>query len=204
MGVWRHRIVLTAALVLASTSAFASSALAGWQDRATLADMDRLDDLPQIRFLAVDQTHSGFGQGDASIIHKVMQPESRTVPRRALTGNWKCRQIKLGGISSYMVYPDWFNCRIRQDKNGLVFEKLNGSQLMSGRLYEERGAFVYLGASWVKGEGRHAYSGRAPSLGGAVRSDDQIGLLSGIGNDHLRLEIPATQESLLDVVEMVR
>ena len=44
----------------------------------------------------------------------------------------------------------------------------------------------------------------APSLGGAVRSDDQIGLLSGIGNDHLRLEIPATQESLLDVVEMVR
>lgn len=204
MGVWRHRIVLTAALVLASTSAFASSAFAGWQDRATLADMDRLDDLPQIRFLAVDQTHSGFGQGDAGVIHKVMQPETRTVPRRALTGNWKCRQIKLGGISSYMVYPDWFNCRIRQDKNGLVFEKLNGSQMMAGRLFEARGAFVYLGASWVKGEGRHAYSGRAPSLGGTVRSDDQIGLLSGIGNDHLRLEIPATQESLLDVIELAR
>lgn len=199
MGVGILRVLLTAAITLASTSAFAS-----WQDRATLADMDRLDDLPQIRFLAVDQTHSGFGQGDASAIHRVMQPESRTIPRRALTGTWKCRQIKLGGISSYMVYQDWFRCRIRQDRNGLVFEKMNGSQLMSGRLYEERGAWVYLGASWVKGEGRHSYSGRAPSLGGSVRSDDQIGLLTGIGNDHLRLEIPATQESLLDVVELTR
>lgn len=199
MGVGILRVLLTAAITLASTSAFAS-----WQDRATLADMDRLDDLPQIRFLAVDQTNSGFGQGDSAAIHRVMQPESRTIPRRALTGTWKCRQIKLGGISSYMVYQDWFNCRIRQDKNGLVFEKMNGSQLMAGRLYEERGAWVYLGASWVKGEGRHSYSGRAPSLGGAVRSDDQIGLLSGIGNDHLRLEIPATQESLLDVVELTR
>lgn len=204
MGVRTLRGFLTAALVLVSTSAFASSAFASWQDRATLADMDRLDDLPQIRFLAVDQTHSGFGQGDAGAIHRVMQPESRTIPRRALVGTWKCRQIKLGGISSYMVYQDWFRCRIRQDRNGLVFEKLNGSQLMAGRLYEERGAFVYLGASWVKGEGRHAYSGRAPSLGGTVRSDDQIGLLTGIGNDHLRLEIPATQESLLDVVELTR
>ena len=34
--------------------------------------------------------------------------------------------------------------------------------------------------------------------------DDQIGLLTGIGNNHLRLEIPAVQESLLDVVELVR
>ena len=199
MGVGILRVFLTAAITLASTSAFAS-----WQDRATLADMDRLDDLPQIRFLAVDQTHSGFGQGDVRAIDRVMKPESRTIPRRALLGTWKCRQIKLGGISSYMVYQDWFRCRIRRDRNGLVFEKLNGSQLMSGRLYEERGAWVYLGASWVKGEGRHSYSGRAPSLGGTVRSDDQIGLLTGIGNDHLRLEIPATQESLLDVVELTR
>jgi hypothetical protein len=202
MGVGILKIFLTAAITLASTSAFASST--AWQDRATLADMDRLDDLPQIRFLAVDQTHSGFGQGDARVIDRVMKPESRTIPRRALLGTWKCRQIKLGGISSYMVYQDWFRCRIRRDRGGLVFEKLNGSQLMAGRLYEERGAWVYLGASWVKGEGRHSYSGRAPSLGGTVRSDDQIGLLTGIGNDHLRLEIPATQESLLDVVELVR
>jgi hypothetical protein len=37
-----------------------------------------------------------------------------------------------------------------------------------------------------------------------VTPDDQIGLLTGIGDNHLRLEIPAVQESLLDVVEFKR
>jgi len=37
-----------------------------------------------------------------------------------------------------------------------------------------------------------------------VTPDDQIGLLTGIGNNRLRLEIPAVQESLLDVLEFTR
>jgi hypothetical protein len=37
-----------------------------------------------------------------------------------------------------------------------------------------------------------------------VTPDDQIGVLAGIGNNHLRLEIPATQETLLDVIELAR
>ena len=37
-----------------------------------------------------------------------------------------------------------------------------------------------------------------------VTPDDQIGLLTGIGDNHLRLEIPAVQESFLDVVEFTR
>ena len=47
---------------------------------------------------------------------------------------------------------------------------------------------------------------RAPlaALGAQVTPDDQIGLLTGIGNNHLRLEIPAVQESLLDVLEFTR
>ena len=63
---------------------------------------------------------------------------------------------------------------------------------------------MYLGASSVRGEPWDNYSGRTPSIGAAVTPDDQIGLLTGIGNNHLRLEIPAVQESLLDVVELVR
>ena len=56
----------------------------------------------------------------------------------------------------------------------------------------------------MRGERIDPYSGRTPSIGAAVTPDDQIGLLTGIGNNHLRLEIPAVQESLLDVVELVR
>jgi hypothetical protein len=75
---------------------------------------------------------------------------------------------------------------------------------MGGFLYPERGAWVYLGSSAVRGERIDPYSGRTPSIGATVTPDDQIGLLTGIGNNRLRLEIPAVQESLLDVVELVR
>jgi hypothetical protein len=147
---------------------------------------------------------NGEGRGDWRAIPRVMRPEGRAVPANAMIGNWRCRQIKLGGMSSYMVYDQWFSCRIRPHNGGLVFEKLNGSQRMAGFLYPEKGAWVYLGASSVRGEPWHNYSGRTPSIGASVTPDDQIGLLTGIGNNHLRLEIPAVQESLLDVVELVR
>ena len=147
---------------------------------------------------------TGEGRGDWRVIPRVMQREGRAIPANAMIGNWRCRQFKLGGMSAYMVYDQWFNCRIRPHNGGLVFEKLNGSQRMGGFLYPEKGAWVYLGSSAVRGERIDPYSGRTPSIGAAVTPDDQIGLLTGIGNNHLRLEIPAVQESLLDVVELVR
>jgi hypothetical protein len=73
-----------------------------------------------------------------------------------------------------------------------------------GTLYPDNGAWVYLGASSARGEPVHAYSGASASIGASVTPDDQIGLLTGIGDNHLRLEIPAVQESLLDMVEFKR
>jgi hypothetical protein len=107
-------------------------------------------------------------------------------------------------MSSYMVYDAWFSCNIRPYNGGLLLQKMNGSQRFVGFLYPENGGWVYLGASSAKGEPYHNYSGRSPAIGAQVTPDDQIGLLTGIGNNHLRLEIPAIQESLLDVVEFAR
>jgi len=186
-------------LSLASTPVFA-----GWRDEAAPADIARIEQLPQIRQAAIQDAQHGQGRGDWHVIPRVMEPEGRGIPAQALVGNWRCRQIKLGRMSSYMVYDQWFSCNIRPINGGLQLQKMNGSQRFVGLLFPENGAWVYLGASSVKGEPWHSYSGRAPSIGAQVTPDDQIGLLTGIGDNHLRLEIPAAQESLLDIVEFAR
>jgi hypothetical protein len=186
-------------MTLAATPSFA-----GWQDQASQADTNRLVQLPQIREAALADAQAGPGRGDARAIGQVMEPEGRAIPARALVGTWRCRQLKLGGMSSYMVYDQWFSCRIRPINGGLLLQKMNGSQRFMGALYPENGAWVYLGASSARGEGWHDYSGNSASFGAEATPDDQIGLLTGIGDNHLRLEIPAVQESLLDVVEFRR
>jgi hypothetical protein len=190
------KTILALALTLAATPSFA-----GWQEQASRADVARLAQLPQIRATAVEDAQRGAGRGDARAIRTVMEPEGRAIPERALVGTWRCRQLKLGRMTSYMVYDGWFSCSIRAHNGGLVLQKMNGSQRFMGTLYPENGAWVYLGASSAKGEPWHQYSGASASVGAKVTPDDQVGLLTGIGDNHLRLEIPAVQESLLDVVE---
>lgn len=194
-----NRILLGLALTLAATPSFAA-----WQDYASRGDLERLGQLPQIRASALEQSRAGRGEGDARVISSVMSPEGRGIPANALIGTWRCRQLKLGGMESYMVYSAWFTCSIRPHNGGLMLQKMNGSQRFQGALYPQDGGWVYLGASSARGEPWHEYSGRSASFGAEVTPDDQIGLLTGIGDNHLRLEIPAVQESLLDVVEFRR
>ncbi len=199
MGGRTVRNFIFGALALASTPAFAD-----WRETASAADIARIDKLDQIRALAIDDARKGRGQGDPRVIGQVMEPEGHAVPSQALLGNWRCRQIKLGGMTSYIVYDGWFGCEIRPFRGGLLLQKTDGSQRFVGQLFPENGAWAYLGASRVRGEPWHNYSGASPALGTQVTPDDQIGLLTGIGDNHLRLEIPAIQESLLDVVEFKR
>lgn len=190
---------LALALSLAATPSFAA-----WQDYASRGDLERLSHLPQIRSQALTDARASGGQGDARAIDAVMGPQGRGIPASALVGSWRCRELKLGGMSSYMVYSAWFRCSIRAHNGGLMLQKMNGTQRFQGALYPENGSWIYLGASSARGEGWHTYSGNGASLGASVTPDDQIGVLTGIGDNHLRLEIPAVQESLLDVVEFRR
>jgi hypothetical protein len=204
MGVRTLKTLFLALALSLSAAPFSQSAFAGWRDQASPADVERLQQLPQIRDAALADAQHGEGRGDWRAIPHVMQPEGRAVPASALIGDWRCRQIKLGRMTSYMVYDQWFSCNIRPFNGGLLLQKMNGSQRFVGFLFPENGAWVYLGASSARGEPWHNYSGASPASGAQVTPDDQIGLLTGIGDNRLRLEIPAVQESLLDVVEFAR
>jgi Domain of unknown function (DUF4893) len=203
MGIRTVRFSTALAFCLALLS-IPASAQDGWQDYVSAADIDRLEQLPQIREAALADAEQGRGHGDARMVARVMRPEGHAINANDLVGHWRCRQIKLGRMESYVVYERWFDCNIRALGNGLALEKTGGSQRFAGRLFPDNGAWVYVGASRVRGEPRRHYSGASPGLGTAVTPDDQVGLLTGIGDNHLRLEIPAVQESLLDVVEFTR
>jgi hypothetical protein len=75
---------------------------------------------------------------------------------------------------------------------------------MGGTLYPEGSGYVYLGASWVKGEHPHRYSGNGASVGAHATPDDQIGRMTATTNG-ARLEMPyPLQESTFDVIELRR
>jgi len=193
--------LLLGAAVLALT---ATAASAGWQDVASQFDQQRLARLGEAKEKALAEAHAGAGSGDASAIASALAPASHAPSAGELAGAWRCRTIKLGGITPYVVYA-WFNCRIGQRGGGLYFEKTSGSQHTNGFLYPGEGGLIYLGASSVTGEPPHAYSGSGASAGAAATPDDQIGILTAIDARHLRLEMPfPLQESTLDVIELKR
>jgi hypothetical protein len=181
---------LTVALALAAPVA----AHAGWRDEASAFDQNRLARLDEARAKGLAEA------GDPGAAHEALDaaPVGSSV-----TGTWRCRTIKLGGMAPSVVYS-WFRCRISERSGALMFEKISGSQRMAGQLYPEGNGYVYLGASAVKGERPHLYSGAGASAGAHATPDDQIGLLTATAGG-ARLEMPyPLQESTFDVVELRR
>ena len=192
-------------IFLASVLALAAStAQAGWQEQASAFDQHRLSSLAEAKQKALGEAQSGSGSGDITAIRSALESEGHPSSAGEIAGAWRCRTIKLGGITPYVVYS-WFNCRISNRGGAPFFEKLSGSQRTSGFLYPGEGGLVYLGASYVIGEQPHAYSGNGASAGATATPDDQIGLLTSIDGHHARLEMPyPVLESTLDVIELKR
>ncbi|HEV2561511.1 MAG TPA: DUF4893 domain-containing protein [Rhizomicrobium sp.] len=190
--------ILEAALVAACVS---TAAQAGWQDQASQADAQRLSQLDESRSKGLEAAQSG---GDMAAIHEALDGAPASISGDALTGNWHCRSMKLGGMMPSIVYK-WFTCRISHRGGGLFLEKLNGTQRTAGFLYPDSNGFVYLGASSETREPPHAYSGNGASVGATLTPDDQIGLFTASSSRAARVEFPyPVQESVFDILELRR
>jgi hypothetical protein len=199
-----RKSTLKALAVTAALAASITAASAGWQDQASDFDKGRLAALGDAKTKALGEAKGSGGTGDASAIDAVLGPASHAPSAGEVTGSWRCRTLKLGGVTPYVVYS-WFNCRIAMRGGGLFLEKTSGSTRTAGFLYPGDGGLVYLGASSVVGEPQHVYSGNGASAGAAATPDDQIGILTAISANHLRLEMPyPVQESTFDVLELKR
>jgi hypothetical protein len=196
------RALAIGALLISAFVFGASAAWAGWQDDASAYDQNRLSKLEEAKAKALSEASAG---PDMATIHAVLDPAAESASAGALAGNWRCRTIKLGGMTTDVVYS-WFRCRISDREGGLWFEKITGSQRVAGRLYpNESGGFVLLGAMSVGNEPPHRYSGSGASAGADATPDDAIGLLESTGGRSARIEFPyPVQESTFDVIELKR
>lgn len=183
-------------------------AAAGWREDATARDMQRLEQLAEAKAKGLMEAGNAT-PSDLAAIRSILQAGVTPASPTNVTGNWRCRMMKLGGLTPAIVYS-WFKCRITAKGGRLFFEKLTGSQRTSGYLYPEGGSFVYLGAQYVgtgygPTEKRPAYSGTGAAAGAVDTPDDQIGLLSLTTSGRARIEFPyPVQESVFDVLELKR
>ena len=189
---------------IASFLLVSTAANAGWQEQASRFDAQRLSRLDESRAKGLDEASRGAPAADLAAIRSVLDAPAVEASSSAVEGAWRCRTIKLGGITPDVVYG-WFRCRISLKGGAPYFEKLTGSQRTSGFLYPQGGGFVYLGASYVIGEQPHAYSGNGAEAGAGATPDDQIGLFSLLADGRARLELPYPRlESTFDVIELRR
>ena len=200
-----RKVKIVAAALLGVSILIPSIAFADWRNSASDYDIRRLSLLEQWRDKAIWEAQNySDSTGDFNALKNALEPQGRTVPAQALIGNWRCRNMKMGGVNAFIVYQ-WFDCSIRPVNGGLMLQKHNGKLRTRGLLYPENGAWVYLGSQSARGEALGIYSGRAPSAGAPATPDDQIGLLTGIGPNRLRLEIPGpVEESTYDIIEFAR
>jgi hypothetical protein len=198
MQAWR----LKGAVIAFSLCASLGAAHAGWREDASAYDVKRFSMIEESKSRGLSEAQSG---PDAALVHAVLDPAAVTTSEGALTGNWRCRTIKLGGMTADVVYS-WFKCRVSERDGALVFEKVSGTQKLNGRLYaNDTGGYVLLGALSAKGEPAHRYSGSNPSAGAQATPDDVIGLFEATGGATARIEFPyPVQESVFDVIEMKR
>jgi len=187
--------LLLAALGLISIAlpAFADGQV---QKLITAADKARLDKYDDTRKAALEEASAGK-PAEVKQLDDLLARPLVTFSENDLTGNWKCRTIKAGGISPLVIYG-WFKCKVTDDGSGWKLEKTSGSQRTTGRFFDdgERRA-IYLGSFSVNNDKAKPY--------GSGPESDQVGYAFRNSATEWRIEFPAPYyESKLDIMEFRR
>jgi hypothetical protein len=114
-------------------------------------------------------------------------------------GTYKCRTIKLGGMSDLVVYQ-WFKCEVSSGNGVLTLRKVTGSQNFTGTLEPAGSGLLFKGAL------SYGYETTAKRYGDDPERD-QVGCVTKDFEDGTSfvLELPyPVFESLHDVIELRR
>lgn len=186
-------IALIAALALPTGSALADGVV---QKLMTPADKARLDKHDETRKAALTEARAGDPAEFAALDALLAKPLLST-PDFDLGGEWRCRTLKMGGVSPLVVY-DWFKCRVSDDGSGWKLDKTSGSQRTTGRFYDDgQQRMIYLGSFFIAGDQPRSY--------GSGPDSDQVGYAFRTGEAEWRIEFPEPYyESKFDILEFKR
>lgn len=166
------------------------------QKLITAADRARLDKYGETRKAALEEARAG-GPADIKQLDTLLAKPLVAFSDKDLTGSWKCRTIKAGGISPLVIYG-WFKCKVSDDGSGWRLEKTSGSQRTTGRFFDDgEKRSIYLGSFSVNNDKAKPY--------GSGPESDQVGYAFRNSATEWRIEFPSPYyESKLDIMEFRR
>src|SRR5438445_13196371 len=136
------------------------------QKLITPADKVRLDKYSETRKAALTEAKAG-NPAEVKQLDALLAKPLVSFSDKDLTGNWKCRTIKAGGLSPLVIYG-WFKCKVTDDGSGWRLQKISGSQRTTGRFFDDgEKRAVYLGSFSVNNNKAKPY--------GSGPESDQIG-----------------------------
>ncbi|MHA6642005.1 DUF4893 domain-containing protein [Mesorhizobium sp. A623] len=193
-------IGLAAVLAIGASAALADGVV---QKLITPADKTRLDQYGETRKAALKEARAGDPAEVKQLDDLLARPlvafsDTNLTGNWDLTGNWRCRTIKVGGDFGALVIYGWFKCKVTDDGSGWFLKKTSGSQRTTGLFYDDgEKRSIYLGSFYVAGDPVEPY--------GSGPKTDQVGYAFRNGPDAWRIEFPAPYyESNLDILEFKR
>lgn len=164
----------------------------------------RLDRFERVAGTALLEAISGGAVGDVAALTTALSGTPQVAFDPSLQGEWRCRTMKLGGLTRLTVYTN-FKCRMSLDNTGVTFEKVSGSQRTSGRIEMRNGRAVYLGVGYVSSESPQEYANLAPEFEGTGKITPDVAVFERISETRARLMFPApVNESDFDILELTR
>lgn len=187
---------------LALSLALATPALA--QDQLRPNDKARLDGYTNALGNALIQALSGGAASDVAALTKALSGRPDIAFDETLSGKWKCRTIKMGGLSPLVVYTP-FECVFAIAAGGFTFEKLSGSQRTKGSIQLREGRAIYIGVGYTAGQTPPAYADLPVDFTSNGELQTQVAVFERISPTRARLLFPSPAvESDFDILELTR
>jgi len=182
--------------------AFGLPALA--QSALRAADAARLEGFSTAIGEALMEALAGGNAQDVAALTQALSGTPDIAFDETLVGNWKCRTMKLGGLSPLIVYTH-FDCRFDLSSEGFTFEKLTGSQRTKGRIHLRDGRAIYVGVGYVAGQTPPAYEDLPADFRSNGKIQTQVAVFERISPTRARLMFPSpARESNFDILELTR
>jgi hypothetical protein len=178
-----------------------------WWLQATELDRDKLDRYEDAVTKGMMESRvAGEEHGTYNELTSIMEGTLAPADAAKLKGQWNCRTIKAGGPFAGFVVYGWFRCDVVEKDGRLFFEKLTGSQRMSGFFYErDEKTWVLLAAPNEGHSGPiRAYSGPEGGITDPQLMDEPA-IAALLEDGRVRIVFPWPElESTFNVLEMKR
>lgn len=163
-----------------------------WRGLASPYDVERIEGNDAGFAQVLRTARSGGVEVDREELIRLLSVLPQEIDAAALPGRWECRTIRfVDEPRSFRIYG-WFDCQISDLSQGLLLEKLGGSELTGGYLYPDTPTrMVYLGYAHGQTEPARDYDGAEGTSGDDPANRDDPGILTQRGPDRLLLAKPA-------------